>query len=59
MGFVSWASYRSGVDTPVLGSGHNVTLAGNVETLSESLVLGSRVTADDGRDGLHLLRLEL
>jgi hypothetical protein len=49
----------SGVDASVLSSGHNISFTSNVETFSESLVLGGRVTANDIGDGLHLLGLEL
>lgn len=52
-------AYRSCVDAAVLSAGHDVALADNPQTLGEGLVLGGRITSDDGRDGLHLLRLEL
>lgn len=52
-------AYRSSVDAAVLGSGHDVSLTANEETLGKGLVLGGAVTADDGGDGLHLLGLDL
>lgn len=54
-----WISYRSSVDTSAVSSGHDISLTGDVETFGKSLVLGLFVTANNGRDGLHLLRLEL
>jgi hypothetical protein len=56
---VMWISYRSSVNTSALSSGHDISLTGDVETIGKSLVLGLVVTANNGRDGLHLFRLEL
>lgn len=46
-------TYSSGVDV-VLDSGQDVALAGNVETISESLVDGSLVLGNDAGNNLHL-----
>lgn len=51
--------YLSGVDTPTIGSGHDVSAAGNVETFREGFVLGGGVAADNSRNGLHLFGLKL
>lgn len=52
-------SYRSCVNAAVLGAGHDEALAADVQTLAESLVFCVGVAVHDGRDNLHLFRLEL
>ena len=52
-------SYGSCVDTSILGPGHDVSAARDEETFGEGFILGGFVAANNARDGLHLLRLEL
>lgn len=53
------SSYSSGVDASVLSSGHDETLTGQEEAVSESSVFGANVTLDDVGDNLQLIWLEL
>lgn len=50
---------RSRVNASVFGSGYDVSLTANKETLGKSLVLGSGVTVDNSGNGFHLLGLDL
>jgi hypothetical protein len=52
-------AYQSRIDAAVLSASHNEAIASNEQTIGEGGVFGLVVTSKDGRDALHLLRLQL